>query len=220
MNTAGAGAWSAFTDVVTPTKFVPPPVDPVLSSRLTAPVVAVGHRAAVTGTVAPFQGVTVTLSREVNGVFRDVTSTTFGPSATSGSFRFPLSTTASGFRAYKVTVSGPSVNTTAGSALELRVFRADVVKVSPKGLESVTLENTGKVDTEIGGWRLRDRVGKVLVLPGFNLGVGDRVRIFTGKGHPAAHRLFLGKAVDMWHPRHDTVHLYDGRGSPIASLRY
>ena len=221
MNSAGAGAWSAFTDVITPKKFVPPPVDPVLSSRLTPPLVAVGHRAAVTGTVTPFQGVTVTLSRRgergVPGRDLDPDRPVGHEWAASASHsrrqRAASGRTRSRSEARRSTRRpGPLSSSGSSGPMWSRCHR--------RALESVTLENTGKVDTEIGGWRLRDRVGKVLVLPGFSLGVGDRVRIFTGKGHSTAHRLFLGKGVDMWHPRHDTVHLYDGRGSPIASLRY
>jgi Ca2+-binding RTX toxin-like protein len=220
-NTAGDGPFSAFTDVVTPHVFVPPPVDPVLSSSLTRPLVAAGHRAAVTGTVAPFQGVTVTLNREQpDGTFLPVTATTFGASATTGSFRFPLSTKASGFRAYEVTVSGPSITTTAGAPLALQIFRAEVVRVSPRGREFVTLDNTGKVPTDIAGWRLRDRVGKVLVLPDFTLAVGARVKVFTGKGKNTPHALFLGRHTDMWHAHHDTAQLFDAHGSRIDTLRY
>jgi Ca2+-binding RTX toxin-like protein len=219
-NSAGDGDFSSFSNVVTPQAFVPAPVDPVLTSGLTTSLVLAGRRAAVTGTVTPFQGVTVTLSREVSGVFQDVASTTIAPSATSGSFRFPLSTTSSGFREYRVTVSGTSINTTSGPPLALSVFRAAVVKVSPRGREFVTLENTGKVPTQIGGWRLRDNVGKVLLLPEFNLNAGARVRIYTGKGHSTRLALFLGRRADMWHAQHDTVRLYDPRGSAIDTLRY
>jgi hypothetical protein len=95
-----------------------------------------------------------------------------------------------------------------------------VVKVSPRGREFVTLENTGKVPTQIGGWRLRDNVGKVLLLPEFNLNAGARVRIYTGKGHSTRLALFLGRRADMWHAQHDTVRLYDPRGSAIDTLRY
>jgi len=60
----------------------------------------------------------------------------------------------------------------------------------------------------------------VLVLPGFTLSAGEKVRIFTGRGHARAHALFLGRRVDMWFASHDTVHLYDDRGARISSLRY
>jgi len=220
-NSAGDGPFSTLSNEVIPQPFVPAPVDPVLTSRLTTSVVLAGRRAAVTGTVTPFQGVTVTLSREVaGGVFQDLASTTIAPSATSGSFRFPVSTTASGIREYRVTVRGSSINTTSGPTLTLSVFRVEVAKVSPRGREFVTLENPGKVAVQIGGWRLRDSVGKVLVLPEFTLIKGATVRIYTGKGHSTRFALFLGRRADMWHPTHDIIRLYDVRGSAIDTLRY
>ena len=151
---------------------------------------------------------------------RLVATTTIAASATTGRFRLPIPTAASGLKAYDVTVTGPTIVTTTGPTLELSVFQAQVVRVSPRGRESVTLENTGRIDTQIGGWRLRDRSGKVLVLPSFSLAPGERVRIFTGHGRPGPHALFLGRRVNMWWATHETVHLYDDRGSPVASLRY
>ncbi len=221
INSAGAGDYSASTDPVTPEVAVSPPVQPVLTSRLTHSMVSVGRYVAVTGTVSPSQGATVTLRQEMpNGRVRLVARTTIAASATTGRFRLPIPTAASGLKAYDVTVTGPTVVTTTGPSLELSVFRAHVVKVSPRGRESVTLENSGRIATQIGGWRLRDRAGKVLVLPSYRLAPGERVRIFTGHGRPRPHALFLGRRFDMWWPTHDTVHVYDDRGSPIASLRY
>jgi len=96
-NTAGDGDFSAFSDVVTPQAFVPAPVAPVLTSQLTAPLVRVGGSVAMTGTVTPFRGVTVTLNRDLpDGTVRRVASTTLADSATSGSFRLPVPTTTSG----------------------------------------------------------------------------------------------------------------------------
>ncbi len=224
LNSAGPGDYSAASNAVTPEVFVPPPpppVQPALTSRLTSSLVSVGHHVAVAGTVTPYQGVTVTLTRELpDGTTREVARTTIDPSATSGSFRFPLPTTTSGTEAFHVTVTGPTIETTSGPTLQLAVYRADVGGVSPRGREFVTLDNTGRVGIQIGGWRLRDRSGKVLVLPEFSLASGKFVKVYTGKGKATLHALFLGKNVNMWFATHDTVHLYDGRGSPIATLRY
>jgi hypothetical protein len=44
--------------------------------------------------------------------------------------------------------------------------------------------------------------------------------VYTGKGHSTRQELFLNKRVDVWHAIHDTVHLFDARGSGIDSLRY
>ena len=221
LNSAGPGDYSASTDPVTPEVAVAPPVQPVLTSRLTRSVVGVHHAVAVPGTVTQSPGVTVTLRQEMpNGRTRLVARTTFAASDTTGRFRLPIPTAASGLKAYSVTVTGPSIVTTTGPALGLSVFQARVVTVSPRGRESVTLENTGRIVTQIGGWRLRDRSGKVLVLPSFSLAPGERVRIFTGHGRPGPHALFLGRRATMWWATHDTARLYDDRGSPIASLRY
>ena len=137
-----------------------------------------------------------------------------------GSFSFRLPTTSSGSTAYRVTVTGASIVTTHGATLTLGVFQVGVTKVSPRGREFVTLANTGSIATEIGGWRLRDRSGKVLVLPSHVLAPGAKVKVFTGKGRRRPHALFLGRHVDMWWAIHDTVHLYDGRGTPVGILRY
>ena len=57
----------------------------------------------------------------------------------------------------------------------------------------MTLLNTGRADTQIGGWRLRDRIGRVLVLPKFGLRAGASVKVYTGKGRSTSHALFLNK---------------------------
>ncbi len=221
INTAGAGGYSTSTDPVTPTVVVVPPAQPVLTSRLTRPVVEVGRHVAVTGTVAPFQGVTVSLRQDLpDGSVRILAHTTIDPSAGTGSFRFPVPTTASGLKAYHVTVTGSTIVTTTGPTLTLSVFRTHVAGVFPRGRESLTLQNTGRTVTQIGGWRLRDRVGKVLVLPSYSLAPGRSVRIFTGYGPPRPHTLHLDRPINMWFATHDTVHLYDDRGSPIATRRY
>ena len=220
-NTAGDGDFSGFSDVVTPEAFVPAPVAPVLTSNLTATLVRVGGSVAMTGTVTPFRGVTVTLSRDLpDGTVRRVASTTIAESATSGSFRLPVPTTASGLSAFHVAVTGPTIVPTTGPTLKLTVFQVKVHKVSPRGSEFVTLLNTGRADTPIGGWRLRDRIGRVLVLPKFSLRAGASVKVYTGKGRSTSHALFLNKRTDQWHAIHDTARLYDARGSAIDSLRY
>jgi Ca2+-binding RTX toxin-like protein len=221
VNSAGDGDWSVSTDPVTPTVVVPAPIAPVLTSRLTRSVVGVGHHVEATGTVTPFQGVTVTLSRDLpDGTMRTIASTKLPASATSGSFRLPVPTNASGLRAYHVTVTGPTVAALDGPSLTLAVFRVDVPRVSPRGREFVIVQNTGRTVAQIGGWRLRDRIGKVLVLPDFSLAAGARIRVYTGKGLSTRHALFLGKGYDMWFAHHDTVHLYDARGWTLDSLRY
>jgi fibronectin type III domain protein/lamin tail-like protein len=221
INPAGAGEYSASTDPVTPTLFVPPPVQPVLTSRLTHSAVRVGRPVAVTGTVAPFHGVTVTLSRELpDGTVRIVARTRIESAATNGRFRLPVPTATTGLRAYHVTVTGPTIVGTSGPSLVLRVFRVDVTRVSPRGREYVTLQNTGRVATQIGGWRLRNRVGRVLVLPKLTLAAGAKVKVYTGKGHSTRRALFLGRGGEMWFPGHDTVRLYDAQGSPLDKLRY
>ena len=84
----------------------------------------------------------------------------------------------------------------------------------------MTLANTGRITTQLSGWRLRDRAGKVLVLPGYALAPGATVRIFTGTGKRRPHALFLGRHVDLWFHSHDTVHVYDARGTSVDTLRY
>ena len=49
---------------------------------------------------------------------------------------------------------------------------------------------------------------------------GESVKVYTGKGHSTTRELFLNKRADIWHTIHDTVYLYDARGSAIDSLRY
>ena len=220
-NTAGAGSFSAASNTVVPLLVVPPPTTPVVNSHLTSAVVGVGRWAALSGNVTPFHGVTVTLGqRQPDGTFRDVTHTTIGAAAPGGHFSFPLPTSSSGSTSYRVTVSGPGIVTTAGPTFTLGVFRAEVRSVSPRGRESVTLANTGRIATQLRGWRLRDRAGKVLVLPSYSLAPGATVRIFTGTGRARPRTLFLGRHVDLWFHSHDTVHVYDARGTSVDTLRY
>lgn len=81
----------------------PPAAKAPLTARLSAPAVAVGTGAAVTGTTAP--GRAVVLERQSRSTWRTLAS---GRASAAGSFRFPVTPTAPGWWRYRVTtpVSG------------------------------------------------------------------------------------------------------------------
>ena len=192
-----------------------------LISTLTSRQSCVRCPAALRGTVAPFNGVTLALEQQMpDGTFRTVTEQVISGSATSGRFSFSLDTATSGWSSYRVVVSGAGVRTTAGPVRTLGVFRTRIVDVSPRGREFVALRNSGTIVTQLEGWRLRDRSGRSLTLPQLALAPGATVRVYTGSGRQTRHRVFLGRAADIWAPGHDTVRLRDSRDRPITSRRY
>ena len=101
-----------------------------------------------------------------------------------------------------------------------RPYLASRGLMSPSGREFVALRNSGTIVTQLEGWRLRDRSGRTLTLPQLALAPGASVRVYTGSGRQTQHRVFLGRAADIWGPSHDTVRLSDARGAPIATRRY
>jgi hypothetical protein len=84
----------------------------------------------------------------------------------------------------------------------------------------VSVKNTGKIVAQLKGFRLRDRSGKSLKLPRYGLAPGATVKVFTGSGARARHRLFLGRRADIWGATHDAARLYDRSEAKIATLRY
>ena len=48
---------------------------------------------------------------------------------------------------------------------------------------------------------------------------GHTVRIFTGRGHSTAGKLFLGKRANVW-GSHGTVRVFNKAGTKVASFRF
>ncbi len=192
----------------------------LLTSTLRAPLAGLHSLTALTGTVAPFRGVTLALTqRSGAGAFRTVATKRISATATNGRFSFRLPTSTSGRVSYRAVVTGPGLRATSGPIRTLAVFAAKVVAVSPKGREFVSVRNTGTVLLPLVGMRLQDVSGQSLILPSRALKPGETLRVFTGSGRPAAGRLFLGRRANVW-GAHDTARLVDRSGTAVASLRY
>jgi len=182
--------------------------------------VNVGTPVTMRGTVAPFKGVTLTLTRQVGRGASKVAATKVIPlTATRGSYSFRLNTKASGRATYAVTVSGPGVLRTVGARRTLSVYRAAIGSVSARGREFVAIRNTGTVAFNLRGWKLRDRSGTTLVLPAKAVARNTTVRVYTGTGKATKTRIFLKKRGDVWNA-HDTARLIDRNGVRVSQRRY
>lgn len=79
--------------------------------------------------------------------------------------------------------------------------------------EFVRLVNTGDTRRNLGGWRVRDRVGHVFVIPdGFRLGPGRVVRIHTGKGVNDGNDLYWRSGWYIWNNDADRATLKNRAG--------
>jgi hypothetical protein len=195
-------------------------VTPQVSGALSRSAVNVGTKVSLRGTVAPFKGVTLTLTKQVGKAAPKVAATKLIPlNATTGAYSFRLSTKASGKATYSVAVSGPGVVRTVGARRTLSVYKAAIASVSARGQEFVAIRNTGKVAFNLRGWKLRDRSGHVLVLPAKAVPVKATVRIYTGTGKATQARVFLKKRTDIW-GTHDTSRLIDRNGVRVSLRRY
>ena len=197
-----------------------PAVHPRLSSKLTASSVRVHGKAALTGSVTPFRGVTVSLTRQrADGSFRTIARTVIPKTAADGWYSLPLPTTTSGWTSYRVVVSGPGVTTTTGPIRTLGVYRVRVAGVASAGREYVTLRNTGVVVAQLAGWRLRSSSGATLTLPRYRLEPGETLRVRTGAGRSAPGWVSLGRRANVWRA-HGSATLVDPAGTTVATLRY
>jgi hypothetical protein len=210
-----AGSMPAGAAAVTPTGDpTDPPASPkpvaaiTVGSVLHYRIVPVGYAATVIGTVDRPAGTAVTakLARLRHNQWVTVQTKVIPASATAGSARatFPVSTTATGHRTFRVEASAASGSATPGPEMSLTVVAARITAVHPAGDEYVTVKNAGTSVFDLRNWTLgTERL--FITLPHRDLRPGQSVRVYTGPGTSTAHRLYVSRAGNLWHKNGGTA---------------
>ncbi len=227
-NAAGtAPARGGDVAAVTPTG---DPTDPPASPSITVGTVVhfravpVGYQAAVIGVLQRPLGTAInaTLQREKGNRWVTVATQLVPASATSVSARatFPVSTTSSTTRTYRVVASAASgpARTATGPQREMTVVAARITAVHPAGDEYVTVKNAGQSAFDLRKWTLgTDRL--FITLPHRVVRPGEYLRIYTGPGTSTAHRLYVSRLGNLWHT-HGTVLLQTSNHVLIKSRSF
>jgi micrococcal nuclease len=85
--------------------------------------------------------------------------------------------------------------------------------------EHVTVLNTG-APQQLEGWTLSDAAGHRFKFPAIVLPGGERLRVWTGAGHPDAENLFWGRKQAVWNNTGDTATLSDATGAIVNTFAY
>jgi uncharacterized protein YjiK len=199
-------------------------VAPHVAGWLTRSNVAVGERTRFNGTVSPAAaGQRVLLQRREGGKWVNV-RTKRVEAGSSSAYTFKIRREDSGRYRYRTFVpkfDGKASGAFGGPAKGrlLRVYRAEIARVHPRGDEFVVIANSGAVRMNIGGWRLINKRTKTKrSLPPMVVRPGDLVRIHSGSGKSDKNDLYL-KRQDMWGP-HAKVLLRNHRSVLLDRLRY
>jgi hypothetical protein len=189
-----------------------PPATPVaaivVGSVLHFRTVPVGYAATVVGTFDRPAGVTINarLSRLRHDHWVTVATQVVPASATAGRARatFPVSTTTTGHRTFRVMASSVSGAATPGPEMTMTVVAARITTVHPAGDEFVTVNNAGTSVFDLRKWTL-GTASLFITLPHRDLRPGQSVRVYTGPGTSTAHRLYVSRAGNLWHKNGGTV---------------
>ncbi|HSV39815.1 MAG TPA: hypothetical protein VLI04_13745, partial [Nocardioidaceae bacterium] len=173
-------------------------VAPSLTSGLSLTSVALGQRSRLNGAVSPSAaGQPVLLQRWNGTTWVTVATKTLGAGAVVR-YSFDIVSLTSARRTYRAVVPayGGRVQT-AGTALRLDVYRADIMRVAPRQ-EIVVVKNTGVMAINLSRWILRKSgSGVTRALPAFRVEPGRIVRIHSGSGVNDRNDLYLGRPA-MW----------------------
>ena len=205
---AGAAAVTATGDPTDPPASPKPVAAVTVGSVLHYRIVPVGYAATVIGTVDRPAGTAVTakLARLRHNHWVTVQTQVIPASATAGSARatFPVSTSTTGHRTFRVWASSAAGAATPGPEMSLTVVAARITKVQPAGDEYVTVKNAGTSVFDLRTWTLgTERL--FITLPHRDLRPGQSVRVYTGPGTSTAHRLDVSRAGNLWHKNGGTV---------------
>jgi hypothetical protein len=205
---AGSGGVAAVTPTGDPTD---PPASPqiVVGTVVHYRVVPVGFSAAVVGLLQRPLGMAINarLQRERSSGWVTVATQVVPASTTSVSTHatFPVSTTTTGRRTYRIVASSASgaAQSATGPQRTMTVVAARITAVHPSGDEYVTLKNAGTTAFDLRKWTLgTDRL--FITLPHRVVRPGQYLRIYTGPGTSTAHRLYVSRLGNLWH-QHGTV---------------
>jgi hypothetical protein len=205
---AGAAAVTPTGDPTDPPASPSPVAAIAVSSVLHYRIVPVGYAATVIGTVDRPAGTAVTakLAKMRHNHWVTVQTKVIPASATAGraSATFPVSTTTTGHRTFRVEASVSYGAATPGPEMSLTVVAARITNVQPAGDEYVTVKNAGTSVFDLRKWTLgTERL--FITLPHRDLRPGQSVRVYTGPGTSTARRLYVSRAGNLWHQNGGTV---------------
>ena len=88
--------------------------------------------------------------------------------------------------------------------------------------EYVEISNYGGAQ-DLAGWVLKDRDDRrqVFTFPGYSLGPGDTIRVYTNQVHPQWGGFSFGSGTSIWNNREaDVAVLIDAEGRVVSSVTY
>jgi len=84
--------------------------------------------------------------------------------------------------------------------------------------EYVVIKNEGNEAVDMTGWTLSDEANHVYTFPpGFILGAGATVTVYTGSGTDMQDKLYWGNDSPIWNNDGDTAYLRDNEGNLVDS---
>jgi hypothetical protein len=86
--------------------------------------------------------------------------------------------------------------------------------------EYVRIENHGAGPSTLTNWTLCDAAGNCFTFPGFTLGAGAQVLVWTGVGTPNGANLYWGRSDPVWDNGGDTATLRNASGAVIHTYSY
>jgi hypothetical protein len=101
-----------------------------------------------------------------------------------------------------------------------------ILKIRPRGRESITIRNTGVTKASLKSVTLRDASGNRVRLGSGSLGAGRSLRVFTScaRRHRRAlrkgNRLYACRSGTVWNNKGDVVKIVTSRGVVLAQRGY
>jgi phosphatidylserine/phosphatidylglycerophosphate/cardiolipin synthase-like enzyme len=86
--------------------------------------------------------------------------------------------------------------------------------------EYVQIENLGGDGQSMTDWTLRDEANHIFTFPGFSLGAGKTVRVWTKDGSDTQTDMYWGSGTAIWNNTGDTAYLRDSQGDLIDTYAY
>jgi hypothetical protein len=200
-------------------------VTPAVTAHASTTKLASGAALTISGTASPVSsGAPVKLQRFASGVWSTLQTHTFASSSSSttsgAAYSFRVTQTASKVYTYRVLVpaNGGRLQATA-TVPDITVYKAAVTGAVGSGDEYVQVKNTGTVPVDLAGWKIKNAAGVSRTLPAQALAAGSTIRVHSGTGSSTATDLYLGGAAFLGNT-HDTVKLYDNRGTRLSTFSY
>ena len=203
----------------------PVTVTPALTAHGSTTRLASGATLTITGRASPVRsGAPVRLQQRVGSSWSTMQSHTFSSGSTSttsgASYSFSITKAGSGVYSFRVLLPADSGRRqTVATVPDVTFYKAVITHVQGAGDEYVQVKNTGSVTIDLAGWKLKNASGVARVLPAQTLAAGSSVRVHSGTGTGTATDVFLNGAAFLGNA-HDTVRLFDNRGTRTSTYSY